>query len=146
QGNRLGPDERDKAVEWKYERPLRDYAYLFAATSRQLVELRAQRDSLREDVRKLGEALEISKKFVAMRTEEQAGLTADLAHMQKDQEAIAAHLATIQRLLQNVERTITETQAENERMAQELRQRQVQALENADQAAPGPRAEFTGVR
>ena len=145
-GHRLGPEDADQAVKWLYDRPLRDYAYLFAAANRELIELVAQKFSLIEDSKRLAVALEHAKKFVALRAEEKAGLSEDLAHMEHDRQAIEAHLTTVQRILASVTAEIAAKQAENQRNAAELRDRQARQLEDLDRAAPAPGDEFIGVR
>jgi hypothetical protein len=137
-GHRLGPDDAEKAVKWAFERPLRDYAFLFAAANRELVELLAEQSGLTEDIKRLGVALETAKKFVALRAEEKAGLTEDLAHMQNDRKVIETHLATLQAKLATALAEIEKTQAENQQYAAQLRERQTRQLEELQQTAPAP--------
>jgi hypothetical protein len=132
-----------EAVKWVFNRQLRDYAYLFSAANRQLVELEADKDALTEDIRHLTEALEISKKFVALREQEKEGLTGDLEHMKADRKAIEDHLAAVQALLDHVTKRVAELKAGNVRDVNQLRDRQLKALE---QLPPAPIAsgELTG--
>lgn len=142
--HRVAPDAAE-AVKWVYDRQLRDYAYLFAAGNRRLVELRADKAALTEDIRHLTEALEISKKFVALREEEKEGLTGDLGHMEADRKAIENHLAAVQALLKHVTERVAALEAENLGSVGELRQRQTRALQTLPPAPVGGGA-FTGVR
>jgi hypothetical protein len=135
-GRRVGPDNADKAVKWQYERQLRDYAYLFAAANRRLVQLVAQRDSLREDVKKLAAANAIAEKLSAQRTAEKEALTADLEHMQQDQQAVQSLLATVEGQLANARQQLALAQAENVRSAARLADEQRQMLEAVDARAP----------
>jgi hypothetical protein len=135
-GHRVAPDAPE-AVKWVFDRQLRDYAYLFAAANRQLVELRADKDALTEDIRHLTEALEISKKFVALREEEKEGLSGDLEHMEADRKAIEDHLAAVQALLKHVTERVAALEAENLGYVNELRQRQTDALQKLPRAPSG---------
>lgn len=138
QGRRLGPDAADKATEWRYERPLRDYDYLFAAANRELVDLTARRMALVEDIKKLQSALEIAKSLGAMRTEEKQALTVDAEHMEADRRAIETQLASVQRVLANVQRMVAEKQAETADLAAKLKAKQQRQLDDLDRIAPAP--------
>jgi hypothetical protein len=140
QGNRVGPENADKAVRWAFERPLRDYAYLFAAANRLAVALAAEQEALVEDNKKLNASLEIAKKLGALRTEEKAGLTGDLQHIQRDREAIEAHLATVQRVLANVQARVAELLAETLEQRNQLEAKQERQLRELDRTSPAPRS------
>jgi hypothetical protein len=145
-GQRLGPDDAEKAVKWLFDRQLRDYSYLFSAANRRLVELKADKAALTEDIRHLTEALEISKKFVALREAEKEGLTGDLGHMEADRKAIEDHLAAVQALLKHVTQRVAELEKENVGYVNELRQRQMDALQRLPQAPSNVGGGFTGTR
>ena len=145
QGQRLGPDDAAKAVKWLYDRPLRDYAWLFAAAHREFVELAAQRTALTEDTKKLDAAKAIAEKLTAMRVEEQQGLSEDLTHMKADRAAIESLLAAVQAKLAEMQKQSTRKQAENVRMAGQLREEQLRALRRARPASSRATAGFTGV-
>lgn len=137
-GQRLGADDAAKAVKWLYERPLKYYAYLFAAANRELIELYAERTALVEDGKKLAIAHEIAKKLGELRMEEQKGLTGDLGHMKNDRAAIEAQLATVTRILAAFKTEMTQKESDVVRMAAELRDRQLEQLRVIDASAPAP--------
>jgi hypothetical protein len=138
QGHRLGPNGAADAFEWRYERQLRDYAYLFSAANDELVALAAEQMALLEDNKKLAAALEIAKKLGALRTEEKQALAGDLEHMQQDRQAIETQLATVERVLANVQRAVAELLAENADRAAQLKAQQQQQLDQLDRTAPPP--------
>jgi hypothetical protein len=140
QGHRVGPDDADKAQKWFYDRQLRDYAYLFAAANRRLVELVASRTALQEDLKKLAEANKIGQKFFAQRTEEKQALTTDKEHMLLDQKAAEELLATVERQLANARQLLADAQATNSQIAAQLKAEQLQMLERANVATPAPAA------
>lgn len=128
QDHRLGPEAAGDVAEWRYDRLLRDYDYLFDAANRQLTERNVRRAALAEDIKKLGEALANAKKVGDMRTAEKQGLTADVGHLEQEVETIGGLLATIQRQLANARQEITSRIAQNLEMADQLRQSQLGAL------------------
>ncbi len=137
-GNRLGPDDQAKAVEWRYDRQLRDYAYLFAEAARQTAVALADKAALVEDVAKLKTANEIAKKLGALRTEEQAALAVDLEHMKADRQAIESLLATIKVQLSNAQRMLAALVVDNSRRADDLVRQQRGQLEVLNGVAPAP--------
>lgn len=139
QNHRLGPDDADKAVKKLYDRQLRDYAYLFAELLRQRVEMTAEFSGLTEDIAKLKAALANGEKLTAHRTEEKNGLTGDLEHMKRDQQAIEALLNKINGQLEFASARTAELLSENLRIAAEFAQRQttlLDAIGTAQAAAP----------
>lgn len=138
QGHRVGPDDADKAQKWFYDRQLRDYAYLFAASNRRLVELVASRSALQEDIKKLAEANKIGQKFFAQRTEEKQALKTDKEHMLLDQKAAEELLATVERQLANARQLLADAQASNTQIAAQLASEQMQMLQRANAATPAP--------
>ncbi len=135
-GRRVGPDDAAKAQKWLYERQLRDYAYLFSAANRHYVELRAHRDALQEDLKKLAAANAIAEKFGAQRTEEKQALAGDLEHMEQDRQAAETLLANVQSLLANAGQQLTAARAENTRLAAQLAAEQLKMLEAVNSRAP----------
>jgi hypothetical protein len=138
QSRRVGPDNAEAAVTWLYERQLRDYAFLFAAENRRLVELVAQKSSLQEDLRKLAAANKVAEKFSAMRTDEKQALAGDKAHLDADRAAVEALLATIDRQLANAQRMLAEGLQRNSQLVAQLTNEQMQMLEQVDAVAPAP--------
>jgi YD repeat-containing protein len=138
QGQRLGANDAAKAVKWVYERPLKDYAYLFAAANRELIELFTERTALIEDGKKLAIAHENAKKLGAIRLEEQQGLNGDSVHMTEDRKAIETQLATVTRILGAFKAELATKEAEIVAMAGKLRNQQLEALREMDKRAPAP--------
>jgi hypothetical protein len=136
QEHRLGPDDAADVVEWRYDRPLRDYAYLFSAASRALVELVAEQDALAADIKKLAAANDVAQQLGALRTEERDALQTDLTHLENDRQAITALLADVHRTLAHVKKVVVDLQAENLERARELSERQQQELERLDELTP----------
>jgi len=139
---RVGPENAAAAVKWLYERPLRDYAYLFAAANRDAVALRAEQEALVEDNKKLQASLEIAKKLGELRTEERTGLTGDREHMEHDREVIEAHLATVQRVLGSVKARVAELLTETAKQRDQLKAKQERQLQELDLTAPAPGSVF----
>ena len=81
-------------------------------------------------------AHEVAKKLSALRIEERQALKADLEHMNNDRQAIEALLATLHRYLGNAQQAIAQAQAENGRMAQQLRDEQERKLQSLPSAGP----------
>lgn len=138
QDRRVGPDNAEAAVSWLFERQLRDYALLFSAENRRLVELVAQQSSLQEDLKKLAAANKVAEKFSAMRTEEKQALAGDKAHLDADRAAVDSLLATVERQLANAQRMLTEGLARNSQLATQLTNEQMQMLRQVDAVAPAP--------
>jgi hypothetical protein len=137
-GERVALDDPKKTEE-RYDRPLRDYAYLFAELMRQRTVLSTAIDGLREDISRLNAANESAKQLTAYRQEEIAVLEKDRDFMLRDRQTIEAHrdkvLAALERARQAVARLIPD----NLNLAQQLIQRQTAQLQGAE--APGG-AEF----
>jgi predicted DCC family thiol-disulfide oxidoreductase YuxK len=142
QDNRVGPENAANAVRWAFERPLRDYAYLFAAANRIAVALNAEQMALVEDNKKLEASLEIAKKLGELRTEEKTALAGDLQNMKRDREVIEGHLATVQRVLANVQAKVTELLAETAQLRDQLKAKQERQLQELDRTAPAPGSVF----
>lgn len=140
QGRRLGPDDADKAVKTLYDRQLRDYAYLFSDLLRRRAVMTAEHSGLTEDIAKLKAAQANGEKLAAHRTEEKNGLTGDLQHMQRDQQAIEALLAKVNSQLEYAAAQTAEKIRENLRLAAEFAQRQLTLLDGigSTQAATTP--------
>lgn len=136
QGRRLGPEDEIKAVEWRYDRQLRDYAFLFAEAARQRVVALAEKAALVEDVAKLKTADQIAKQLGQQRTEEKGGLTGDLEHMIGDRQAIESLLGTVKLQLSNAQQLLKALLAENMQRAADLTRLQLGRYETLDVTAP----------
>jgi len=139
-GNRVGPEDADKAVEWRYDRPLRDYAYLFAELVRERVLVQAERSGLVEDNTKLQAALASAKELTAHRTQEKESLGKDLQFMQRDRQAVEKLHDAIKRQVASAQGEVAELLQANAQLARDLIAQQLQRLRQADQRAQAPAA------
>jgi septal ring factor EnvC (AmiA/AmiB activator) len=137
---RLAPEDLAKAVKKVYNRPLRDYAFLFSDLARQKVVLMARVDAVREDNAKLESALASAEKLTTFREEEKQLMDSDLTGMKQDRQAIEKHLQMVKRQLDNASKLIDELLATNTTLAEELAQREAALKQMIDAAAPAPAA------
>ncbi len=133
---RLGPNEMNKAVKKVYNRPLRDYSYLFSELSRQKAVLLAKRDALIEDNAKWTAALASAEKLGEFREQEIKLLQEDLAGMKQDHEAIENHLKAVNLSLKNAHELIDSLLAENSSLAARLAARVLELREKIDATVP----------
>lgn len=135
QGRRLGPEDASKAVEWRYDRPLRDYAYLFSELAREKVLMLADVAALTEDVAKLKAADVNAKELTKTRTAQRAALQSDLGHMENDRRVIEGLLKTVQTQLANARNLTAEFLRQNTDFGRQLVARQSGAVQFDDEAA-----------
>ena len=128
QGRRLGPENIDKAVEKRFDRPLRDYAYLFSELAREKTLLLARAAALTEDNAKLKAANEAGIALGKKRAEETRLVTQDLGHMKNDRRVIEALQQTVQKQLANAKTLLGDALKYNLQLADELVDRQLSAL------------------
>jgi hypothetical protein len=138
EGKRVGPDAAANATEWRYDRQMRDYAYLFAELTRQRVVLLAQRAGLIEDNARLKAAHESALKLTAHRQQEIKALGTDLKYMKRDRQVIEKFLATLTQQLANARRLVANLIQENAQLAQNLVESQLAQLRTITAAAPAP--------
>jgi hypothetical protein len=136
--NRVGPDNADQAVEFRYDRTLRDYAYLFSEFMRERVVKLALHEALTEDVNRLKAALAAGKALTAYREKEKSLLAADLEHMKRDRQVIEGLLAQIRGQIETLRTRTAELLADNTRLAQQMAERQLSELRRIDETAPAP--------
>ena len=134
EGERVALDDPEKAEE-RYDRPLRDYAYLFAELMRQRTLLSTAIAGLREDVNRLKAADENAKQLTAYRESEIEVLEKDRDFMLRDREAIEKHLDRVLAALENARDAVTRLIPMNMEQARELIQRQTAQLQGPE--APG---------
>ncbi|MGI9455441.1 MAG: hypothetical protein ACR2NU_02715 [Aeoliella sp.] len=135
---RVGPEQMDQAVKRLYDRPLRDYAYLFEEYAREKVVAMAAREAITEDNAKLETALESAKQLSQFREAEIVALTSDEAGMKQDRAAIEKHRDLVQRQLSNARQLIEVLLADNTARARELAERQLGLMQMIDSVAPAP--------
>lgn len=136
--NRVGPDDAAKAVEWRYDRQLRDYGYLFAELLRRRVVMEADVAALKQQNADLAAAQVNAKKLEAHRTAEKAALAEDLGHMQNDLKFITNLLATIDSQIANARGQANTLLQQNAAEAQTFISQQLAELEALDERSPAP--------
>lgn len=119
-GNRLGPENLDKAVTFRYERQLRDYGFLFQELAKQRTELLAEIDIVKQDTERLNAALASAKQLAQYREEEKRKLDHDLAGLQRDLTAIRRLQAQVEKQLKNAQQAFTTFLADNNRLVDDL--------------------------
>jgi hypothetical protein len=135
-GLRVGPEDKDKVAEERYDRPLRDYAYLFSELAREKTILQADRASLLQVVSRLKKANDDAKKLSALRTEQKKMTQSDLDGMQGDLAAIRSLQAAVGKQLANAEKLLGDALRFNEELAEGLRSRQLGMLPASAVSAP----------
>ena len=135
---RVGPDQMERAVKRLFDRPLRDYAFLFDEFARERVVAEATRRAVIEDNAQLEAALASAKKLTEFREAEKTALASDLEGLQQDLTAVEAHRDVVLRQLSNAQRLIEVLLADNSTRAQELTERQIRWMDQIDRTAPAP--------
>ena len=98
-GKRLPPGDLAKAAKKEYQRRLHDYALEFDKLAHRRLAMLAEIDAVKTDIDRLTTAQDIAKKLQAYRETERQKLNGDLAGVTKEKEAIANHLAQVNKLL-----------------------------------------------
>lgn len=124
-GNRLGPEglaqaRQDSSIEVRYDRPLRDYAYLFEELQRQKSVVLAKQMALKEDAKQLASAQENAKLLTAHREEEKSALASDLEQIRREVEVIRDVLGKVTTQLSNAQNLLAMKLAENARLVAQL--------------------------
>lgn len=138
-GNRIDLDSGEAAEKKLYDRPLRDYAYLFEELARERVEARAQIQAIQGDIAKLEETLSSAEKLSQFRNQQIEALTSDVAGMRMDREKVEALRDRIQKGLSIAQQRIENLLAQNLSLARQLQRQQLQLIEEIDSRAPSPR-------
>jgi hypothetical protein len=123
--NRLPPAVLAKAVKKIYQRRLHDYAAEFDELAHRRVVMLTDIDAVKKDIERLTTAEDIAKKLQAYREEERQKLNSDLAGVTKEKEAIANHLAQVNKLLARARELTAQLLRQNDQMARELAARQL---------------------
>jgi len=135
---RVGPENLDQAVKFLYDRPLRDYAYLFSELAQQRVVLQASQQAVTLDIAELAVALKSAKELSLFREKQKASLESDLTGMQGDRLAIETHRDLVLRQLAENKQKIDHLLARNAELADRLTKRQLGLLEYINSTAPAP--------
>ncbi|MEN0110455.1 MAG: hypothetical protein AAF805_06990 [Planctomycetota bacterium] len=111
------PDDLASAVTTRYQRMLRDYAVLLNDYERERAELVTAVQGYRADIASLETALAGARQTEKFRREEIGMLRDDLRGLQREREALDAHVAAVQRQLATARELLDATLAENARLA-----------------------------
>lgn len=122
-------------VEWRYQRPLRDYSLLFQMIARQQIEKFAEHDALVTDIQLLEGAQKSAQALEASRQEEIEKLQHDLAGFSKEAEVIQKHAEAVQQQLEQASADVQQRESEADRLAGELAQAQLQSLRQLNQTS-----------
>jgi hypothetical protein len=133
-GLRVGPNDKDKAVKWLYDRPLRDYAYLFTEYARERAQKLARIAGLKEDNARLEQAQQSALRLAEQRKAQIQALTSDLTNMKRDRTAIEQLQNTVKGQLANAQTQRDEHLKLNAANAQKLISTQVQQLRQITEA------------
>ena len=139
-GNRVDPDEAELAVKKLYNRPLRDYGYLFGELDRQRIVVAAEIQAVVADNIKTETSLASAKKLSKFRQEEIDALEIDLKDVQTEQEAMEAHRDQVLRGLSGARKMIESLLAKNAALARQYQQEQQQLIDLINFQAPAPAA------
>lgn len=135
---RVPPNKMDTAVKKVYQRPLRDFAFLFAELDRQKAVLLSDRDALVEDNAKWEATLASAEKLGKFREDEIDLLESDLAGMKQDRVAIESHLTIVKGQIEEALRRIEDLLARNSSLAQQLADREAALRQMINATAPAP--------
>ncbi len=137
-GNRLGPDDMDKAVRRVYERRLRDYALEFEELARQRVIMMADGAAVRQDNKRLQEALASAQRLQAFREDELKRLGVDQAGIIKDRQAVERQLAFVNRQRDVARQRLAQLLQQNTQLANVLAARQTALANEIDARTTTP--------
>ncbi len=141
-GKPVPPDKKEGIAKVIFQRRLRDYATEFDELFRRRVNTAAEIDAVKKDIAQLTAAEESGKKLQAYRTAERQKLTADLAGVTKEVQAIQQHLAQVNQLLAKARQLTTDLMAKNRTLAEELKAQQVGVIINpSGSSTPAKRSE-----
>jgi hypothetical protein len=141
-GNQIGADDAkadpSKVNQWRFDRPLRDYGYLFAEQMRERVVMEADVAALKQQIADLATAQANAKKLEAHRTAERTELQEDLKFMERDLAFVKKLLATINSQIANAKSQVSDLLTANASMAQSLIDKQLAELKTIDERSPAP--------
>lgn len=122
-------------VEWRYQRPLRDYTLLFQAIARQRVEEFAEHDALTTDIELVNSANTSAQTLQESRQQEIEKLKHDLAGFSREVEVIEGHVEALQRQIEEVSARIEDLLTQNKSKAGELAQEQLDVIRQLNQTS-----------
>lgn len=135
-GNRLPAADIAKATKKVYERRLREYASEFDELARRRVVIMTDIDALNKDLARIAAAKKVADELQAFREGERTKLTSDLAGINKEREAMGAHLAQVNRILARARELTAQLLRSNEQLTAELAARQLRSRQPESGAKP----------
>ncbi len=138
--NVAAAEQAGQTLQWRFERELRDYSYLFQAYAQQRARMLAEIEAARNDIQRLEGALAVAKEQAQFRTAQIERLQADLQGFTKERAAAQRHAEQVIEQRTVAGSILEETLASNRTMAAQLARAQLEiaaALE-AGTAQPTP--------
>ena len=120
-------------ADGKYVRPLRDYGYLFDAYHMKITELVDREQSVMRDKQMVENTLADAKLQVQFWKKQGTVVKAILAEMDRQRDAVAAHLDKLQNKIAEAKAAITELIKNNKAMAGQIAKIQLDATRAYDQ-------------
>ena len=143
-GNQIGADDAkadpSKVNQWRFDRPLRDFNFLFAELMRERVIMEADVAGLKQQIADLAAAQKSALELQAHRTKEQTELQQDLKYMERDLAFVKKLLGTINSQIANAKSQVSDLLTANASMAQSLIDKQLAELKTIDERSPAPAA------
>jgi septal ring factor EnvC (AmiA/AmiB activator) len=128
-------DPADRLDEGNYKRALRDYAGMFDEMNRLHVVQTDRVASAREDLASVEKSIEQSRVQEEFMAATITSLTAELAETRRQLDAVVAHKTNLETRLAAVEAKIDQTQAENQLLANQWIELQLEELARIEQAS-----------
>lgn len=122
-------------VERRYQRQLRDYGYLLAEFYRRLPLVEDQIVNLQKDLDYMIEANKIADSQLADTRKQEVALKAELALVSKERDVVGQYQTTLQERLAKVNAEISRLLADNQRLAAQLSQKQLEAVRGPSRSA-----------
>jgi hypothetical protein len=122
-------------VERRYQRKLRDYSYIFREFHRRRPVVEDQVANLEKDLAYMIEANKEADAHLADARKQETALNQELALVSKERDVVVQFHDTLQDRLNKVHAEIARLQAENQRLATQLAQRQLEAVAKEPRAA-----------
>jgi hypothetical protein len=142
QDHRVALDDAAK-VEERFDRPLRDYTYVFSELLRQRTLQLAERAGLIEDRNRLNAAQENAQKLTAHREQELTALGKDRELMERDRQVIEKLRTAVVAKLEMVRQMVAELIPANAELAERLVQVQLERVREVASAGV-PAGALTG--
>lgn len=122
-------------VERRYQRQLRDYGYLISEFHRKLPLLEDQIANLQKDLDYMIEANKVADDHLAEARKQDAALKQELILVSKERDVVSQYQVTLSERLGKVNAEIARLFEENRRLAAQLSQKQLQAVQGPSRSA-----------